>query len=139
MNFEGEAKNQASDQNAPEVHMSQPKMTTAEFLRQNIKDNAPKENVNFFFEILEDLEEKDLIRFDQFNENPSIHDNCQCDGCDMYPIVGSRYKCSVCQNFDYCSKCEEHLNHPHAFIKIDKPEDVPKVINVGIHEDIPVS
>ena len=35
------------------------------------------------------------------------HTNVACDGCDMSPIVGVRYKCIVCKNFDYCEVCEE--------------------------------
>ena len=41
----------------------------------------------------------------------------------MKPILGDRYKCSICENFDFCEKCEEenflkNSNHPHSFIRI---------------------
>ena len=40
----------------------------------------------------------------------------------MEPIIGFRYKCSQCQNYNLCQVCEEqnslNLNHPHNFIKI---------------------
>lgn len=34
------------------------------------------------------------------------HDNIYCDGCNVNPLRGIRYKCSVCPDFDYCEKCE---------------------------------
>lgn len=37
------------------------------------------------------------------------HPNVACDGCSISPITGVRYKCSVCNNFDYCELCEERL------------------------------
>lgn len=46
-----------------------------------------------------------------------------CDGCDL-PICGSRYKCSVCANFDYCFKCvaSSHDNHSsHHFMAVEGP------------------
>jgi hypothetical protein len=49
-----------------------------------------------------------------------------CDGCDI-AILGVRYKCSICPDYDLCSNCEE-INaeknfHPqnHYFLKINRP------------------
>lgn len=50
-----------------------------------------------------------------------IHLGVTCDGCSVFPIVGIRYKCSKCPDFDFCEKCEATLEHPHDFIKIKKP------------------
>lgn len=50
------------------------------------------------------------------------HRRISCDGCSQYPIVGIRYKCSVCPDFDYCEICEANIEHPHPFIKIKKSE-----------------
>jgi hypothetical protein len=33
---------------------------------------------------------------------PSVHMGVSCDGCRMSPIVGSRFKCAECPNFDLC-------------------------------------
>ena len=42
-----------------------------------------------------------------------------CDGCDMDPIVGIRYKCLVCTNYDLCSTCRREEMHPdHQMEKI---------------------
>ena len=60
-------------------------------------------------------------------ENKKIHLGIHCNGCGVNPIVGNRFKCAVCENFDYCEKCE-NLNkdlHLHPFIKIYSPETAP--------------
>jgi myosin heavy subunit len=59
----------------------------------------------------------------QNSEGKAIHRWVSCNGCGMNPIVGTRYKCSVCDNFDYCENCEQIYKneHSHEFIKISKP------------------
>ena len=48
---------------------------------------------------------------------------CSCNGCQQKPIVGSRFHCQVCLDFDFCQKCfEKDQNHStHAFERIDDP------------------
>jgi DNA repair exonuclease SbcCD ATPase subunit len=57
------------------------------------------------------------------SEGKAIHRWVSCNGCGMNPIVGTRYKCSVCDNFDYCENCEQIYKneHSHELIKISKP------------------
>jgi len=50
-----------------------------------------------------------------------VHERVTCDGCQVSPIRGIRYKCTVCPNFDYCEKCEETVQHDHVFMKIKTP------------------
>ena len=51
------------------------------------------------------------------------HERYICDGCKMSPIVGIRYKCAVCPNFNFCEKCEAKMgeSHNHPFVKYIKP------------------
>lgn len=66
-------------------------------------------------------------------KNTSIHLNVKCDICNVSPIVGSRYKCSICCNYDLCENCEfkEGEKHSHSFIKIRHPDHTPlKIINI---------
>lgn len=51
-----------------------------------------------------------------------------CDGCGVSPITAIRYKCLICHNFDFCENCESKGTHPHAFIKIRRPSQVPRVL-----------
>ena len=55
--------------------------------------------------------------------NKIVHFGVKCDGCGKFPIIGCRYKCSVCRNFDYCEDCEQKLGekHNHPFLKITEP------------------
>lgn len=64
-----------------------------------------------------------------------VHEHVSCDGCGVSPIVGFRYKCIVCHNFDFCDRCEGEGKHPHAFIKIRHPSQVPKVL-ITSEEDV---
>merc|ERR1712013_17752 len=52
-----------------------------------------------------------------------IHPGIVCDGCEKTPIVGHRYKCVVCDDFDLCGSCEAAGCHPgHNMIRISNPE-----------------
>jgi Ig-like domain from next to BRCA1 gene/Zinc finger, ZZ type/PB1 domain len=62
------------------------------------------------------------------------HTGVSCNNCGIYPIIGHRFKCSVCINFDFCSECEKKNYHEHPFIKIRNPELVPKLIFCAIDD-----
>ena len=65
--------------------------------------------------------EKDKI------SNKIMHFGVKCDGCGAFPIVGCRFKCAVCDDFDYCEECEKKLSekHNHPFLKIYEPKMKP--------------
>ena len=58
--------------------------------------------------------------------NTIIH-KIKCNGCGRYPIIGCRFKCAVCEGFDYCEECENKLSekHNHPFLKIYEPKMAP--------------
>lgn len=57
-------------------------------------------------------------------KNSCLHSGVECKGCGMFPIVGCRYKCNLCEDFNYCEKCEAKFaeEHNHPFIKIYNSE-----------------
>jgi E3 ubiquitin-protein ligase HERC2 len=54
---------------------------------------------------------------------PTVHSRYKCSGCHQKPIVGPRYRCQVCLEFDYCQKCFEtdQKHRSHAFERFDDP------------------
>jgi len=52
-----------------------------------------------------------------------VHERITCDVCHISPIIGTRYKCTVCRDFDLCGKCETENKHPsnHILMKIRAP------------------
>lgn len=83
-------------------------------------------------------ESRDNEMTDSGNQGPNTtmttHLGVECDGCGIKNIIGYRYKCAVCKDFDFCEICEERLTHAHPFIKIEKPELAPASIQVELHE-----
>ena len=60
------------------------------------------------------------------NKCNTVHNGIKCNKCFKSPIVGYRYKCSICSTYNLCDECEEKNSqtedHPHAFIKLRKEE-----------------
>ncbi|XP_026852246.2 E3 ubiquitin/ISG15 ligase TRIM25-like [Electrophorus electricus] len=59
----------------------------------------------------------------ELNPRPTIHHGIRCDGCQMKPIRGPRYKCQSCFDFDFCESCYISRDHGfrHTFERFDKP------------------
>ena len=76
-----------------------PHLKMIKSIKCNLKDSTKKE-----------LKENEKIIFENIN----------CNGCGVKSIEGTRYKCAICKNFDYCEKCfnENCEKHDHPFIKI---------------------
>jgi hypothetical protein len=64
-----------------------------------------------------------------FKGQDYVHKNIRCEKCLIQPIKGIRYKCSECNKYNLCEKCEEENNQEpfhdeeHNFIKLRKPVD----------------
>jgi Zinc finger, ZZ type len=71
-----------------------------------------------------------------------VHTNVSCDGCHMNPIMGDRYQCTICHNYDLCTKCEEggkltlthQANHPMTKHKIVHSS----IVHAGVPVPTPV-
>jgi hypothetical protein len=42
------------------------------------------------------------------------HPGTVCSACGEAPIVGIRFKCKQCANFELCCKCRDIFRHPHT-------------------------
>merc|ERR1712038_613310 len=64
---------------------------------------------------------------DHVQETPvgaEAHPGVVCDACEG-PVVGHRYKCLKCPDYDLCGKCEAKGFHPgHNMMRIATPETV---------------
>ena len=52
-----------------------------------------------------------------------VHSNIRCEGCGLEPLVGWRYMCTICDDYNLCENCEEvnAVRHGHPFIKVRYP------------------
>lgn len=73
-----------------------------------------------------DVDEKEEAKQESTNaptvDDPSnfiIHDGVECDACGVAPMIGFRYKCVQCHNFDLCQVCEAAHKHPdHLMVRM---------------------
>lgn len=65
-----------------------------------------------------------------------VHERVNCDGCGQKGIIGIRYKCAVCSDFDFCERCEATIEHEHPFLKIKTLKQTPvKIFTVVNHDE----
>jgi hypothetical protein len=58
------------------------------------------------------------------DSNVMVHSGVQCDGCNMYPLKGNRYKCTQCEDYDLCTKCNKNKIHSqHNFTSVGRIDD----------------
>jgi len=64
---------------------------------------------------------------DHVQETPvgaEVHPGVTCDACEG-PVLGHRYKCLKCVDYDLCAKCEAKGFHPgHNMMRIATPETI---------------
>lgn len=54
-----------------------------------------------------------LLDHDSTLADERVHRH-RCDGCQQQPIIGKRYNCSLCGDFDLCEACWRECGHPHS-------------------------
>ena len=82
-----------------------------------------REKIENYFPNIQEIEDKNKI----------IHKNFHCEECRMSPIIGVRYNCKTCENFNYCENCivKKGVEHGHEFNKIEIPieyEGIPSYL-----------
>ena len=108
----------------------------------NQQEQVPFQNPFAFFHNLKDMalniidnKELDPILENLLNSDfIKLEHNHICDGCDT-PIVGDRYHCKDCQDFDFCSKCQQEklISHDpkHQFEKLSALEALKEALKNG--------
>ncbi|XP_005182444.1 protein ref(2)P [Musca domestica] len=105
----------ANDKEVPAVNKSQDATTNAPSVETNIPTatgptNAPTSS----------------------DAAAAVHLNVECDSCLMAPIVGFRYKCIQCPNYDLCQHCEaKHVHGDHMMIRMPN-NNCPYVVDAWI-------
>ena len=80
--------------------------------------NATQEAIEHKQKELVDLKSKAMTHF-----------GIICDGCQMHPIVGTRFKCMQCPDYDLCMNCEPNHHKDHLMMRIPKPSNLKDVMN----------
>ena len=72
------------------------------------------------------------------NQKYVIHKGIKCNECGMNDIIGIRYKCSKCPNYNLCENCEENTEHDenHMFVKIREPVYEENQLNKTIYQSM---
>ena len=88
----------------------------------NLVYNQNNQKINELKGYLLNLKGGQNNNFQNINKCDTVHNGIKCQKCFQEPIIGYRYKCSVCNDYNLCQICEEKnyisREHPHVFIKI---------------------
>ena len=108
----------------------QEELSEEEQIKQKIRDMVQTKLKILEQSIIEDISK-------EINP-PIIHKGINCSICGKKDIVGIRYKCSMCQNFNLCEKCEENTDHDdnHVLLKIKEPITSEKNLEEKIQNTI---
>ena len=140
-NLEEDSVNEESNLEHKKESIKTSSMNNQELLNINISsnDSNPTDETNEkdtkSFEIENMNEKKEPVSSNiknSKNENDAntlkdiIHKNICCRRCKMSPLVGIRYKCSICHDFDLCQKCELNIEHSHPMMRFRQPAPLNK-------------
>ena len=116
-------------------------------IHKTILNDVQKQNqeiLNNYIKKFQDLEVKRENDYNELSRSISsrnnlsmcetVHNGIKCEKCKKEPIIGYRYKCSICENYNLCEECEEKnaetQEHKHNFIRIRKANDENKKENI---------
>jgi len=108
-----------------------------EMLQNLVKDALYKELPKIVNEVSTMLRkpEQSAKKVVEEDINKPIHHGVTCDVCNVKPIVGVRYKCSVTEDYDMCEKCEAVADHPYPLLKIKNDSQHPIQVITILNED----
>jgi len=117
-------KEEASEE-SPIQHVGEGKVLVDLAVLEKMMENMLQKSLPAVVEVTKEslLKEKKEDEAKKSYVRKVVHYGVSCSGCGVIPIVGTRYKCSVCPCFDFCEDCEDSRKHMHNFIKM-KERDV---------------
>ena len=67
-----------------------------------------------------------------------IHNGIKCSLCQKFPLVGIRYKCLQCKDYNLCEECEktQGLNHGHLLLKLRNNNQINMIGNNHIKKEV---
>ena len=93
---------------------------------ENLESEREQEGIKLSQIIIQDKDKNKNDKNINFSKCNTVHNNVKCQQCFVNPIIGYRYKCTECEDYNLCEKCEEkneeNQQHPHDFIKIKYEE-----------------
>jgi len=81
---------------------------------EKAKEDLIRKSVAQSYQLMKNRTEKK-----ENSSSQTVHRYFSCNECNVHPIVGIRYNCTVCYDYDLCEACEERTgdSHSHALVK----------------------
>lgn len=92
---------------------------TNNFQQQQQQTDEKLNHINL--KIDEIKKELDILKYNHSTKH-IVHLGINCNQCKKQNLIGMRYKCFQCVDYDVCEDCERYLNHfhdnSHFFLRI---------------------
>ena len=107
-------------------------------LRLMVRSKLKNLEKNIISELCNDIKNSQLISPNQISNSNIVHKGIKCNQCGKKDIIGIRYKCSTCPNYNLCENCEEDSTHDenHIFVKIREPVSAEKQLEEKITQSM---
>lgn len=107
-------------------------------LRLMVRSKLKNLEKNIISELCNDIKNSQLIPPNQNINSNIVHKGIKCNQCGKNNIIGIRYKCSTCPNYNLCEDCEEDSTHDedHIFVKIREPVSAEKQLEEKITQSM---
>ncbi len=83
------------------------------------------------------IEDENNVMINCSNDK-QYHYGIMCNNCSVFPVIGCRYKCTICEDFNLCEECEKRMGaiHSHPLLKINSPKMKSTIFKIYIRNHI---